>query len=60
MYRELNQSDRIRIDSGLSILPKGQKDTIVDHVKGKDTGYIYIYQFLKIYLELHNIVQIMA
>ncbi|WP_332835487.1 RHS repeat-associated core domain-containing protein [Snodgrassella alvi] len=42
VYRELNPSDRIRVDSGLSILPKGEKGTIVDHVKGKDTGYISV------------------
>ena len=46
MYSELNPSDRIRVDSGLSILPKGQKGTIVDNVKGKDTdtdtGYISV------------------
>ena len=42
MYSELNPSDRIRVDSGLSILPKGKKGTIVNHVKGKDTGYISV------------------
>ena len=42
MYRELNHSDRMRVNSGLSILSKGQKGTIVDHVKGKDTGYISV------------------
>jgi len=44
VYSELNPSDRIRVDSGLSILPKGQKGTIVDNVKGKDTdtGYISV------------------
>ena len=42
VYSELNLSDRIRVDSGLSILPKGQKGTIVNHVKGKDTGYISV------------------
>ena len=37
-----SQSDKIRVNSGLSILPKGEKGTIVDHVKGKDTGYISV------------------
>ena len=36
-----SQSDKIRVNSGLSILPKEQGGTIVDHVK-KITQDIYI------------------
>lgn len=42
VYRELNPSDRIRFDSGLGIKPKGNNGSIVDHVKGKNTGYISV------------------
>jgi RHS repeat-associated protein len=42
VYRALSLEDRIRIDSGLGIKPKGQGGSIVDHVQGKNTGYISV------------------
>ncbi|MBD1229593.1 RHS repeat-associated core domain-containing protein, partial [Xenorhabdus griffiniae] len=42
VYRELSIDDRIRYDAGLSIQPKGQGGSIVEHVDGKNTGFISV------------------
>ena len=40
VYRQLTANDRARLDEGLSLLPKGNKGSIVNHVDGRDTGHI--------------------
>ena len=40
VYRTLSTTDRAAVDAGKSLAPKGSGGTILDHVRGKPTGYI--------------------
>ena len=42
VYRELSAADRIALDAGQPLMPKGTGGSILDHVRGQPTGHISV------------------